>query len=610
MKNVFKNITLIIAGLIIGSCQKELPNQPKPNQSPSTRLWIASDSLLNETVSRQHVYFYGEDPDGYVTGYLISFIRDSAGTFKQIPQPDPLTYVWTTRNDTILALPLLEGHGKFTVIVRAVDNTFPASSIPNNAIVKGFPNPYWDKDSNGIFSAGDVYLNALQKAVDPKGAIQLFPIVNTKPTIQFAVTADDNQILIEQPETTYTAATFVFVGSDDDGNQTLKSYRIALNDTLNQANWFELQSSASTRTLKATEADTVKMTLYVKRADSDIAGATTDAEVYTGSFGNLIYKGKIKNLKLNSENVLYIKSKDVAGDSSSTKRMPSVPSKRWYVKKPQSRMLVVADYAQNSSKPWIVNYYRDMFSKNVQGYNQKPVPILNGNLKNFDVFSFDRALSINYTYFSNPAFIKTLQLYDVVLWFTDVSPNINAAQIGLFYYANTFNEERNTYGHVIFTTVYQNNPTYEDLRKFNDFAPLDSTSSESIYGNNRLPVKDQTTNINTQIVPMDSTISTQGFMYPILYSDSVTTGGSVLTSTGQHTAFYKKLYKRTDSHYIYKLDSSRTNPPSYKGQLEIGIIDNQKRFVMFGLPLHLLNGLKFNLPLFFQKVIEGEFGLN
>ena len=600
MKKYILYSIFFVLGLCSLSCQKDLPNQPKPNQQPQTRLWITSDINLNETVSRQHVYFYGEDADGTISGFLVATADTNLNKY---PNPDTLTYSWITKNDTIIRLPLYKARDSFTVFVRAVDNNFSANTIPVSALVKGFPKPYWDKDSNGIFSIGDIYLTSLPNAIDPKGAIQLFPIVNTPPKVQFAVIGDDNPVIIEQPETTYTVATFIFVGSDDDGNQTLKSYRLALNDTTNAANWFELPSSVSTRTLKSNEADTVKMTIYVKRADSDIASTTTDAEIYTGSFGSLIYKGKIKNLKLNSENVLYIQANDIAGASSSTTRMPSVATKRWYVKKPQNRMLVVADYAQNSSKPWIIGYYRDIFSKVAQGYNSFPVSIVNGDLKNFDVFSFDRNLSVNYTYYLNPAFIKTLQLYDVVLWFTDVSPNINAAQIGLFYYTNTLNTERNTYGHVIFTTVYQNSPTYDDLRKFNDFAPLDSTSTEAIYGSNRLPVKDQTTNVNTKILPMISG-------YPMLYSDSITTGGSTLSATGQHTAFYKKLYKRTDSQYLYKLDSSRAATPSYKGQLEIGIIDNQKRFVMFGLPLHLLNGWEHNLPLFFKKVIEDEFGLH
>ncbi len=595
MKNVIINIAVLLLGIIIGSCKQELPNETKQNQSPTTRMWITSESTLHETVSRQHVYYYGEDPDGYVSGFLIA-----TGSFstklQQIPVPDTLTYTWTTRNDTIIALPLYAKRDSFTIIIRAVDNRFPASTLTNGARVKGFPNPYWDKDSSGSYSGGDVLLTGLSAAVDPVGALQLFPVINTPPKVQFAVTGGDNPLTIEPPDTTYTIISLGWVGSDDDGNQTLKSYRIALNDTSDYSNWFEVSSTSAGK--KSGEADTMKVTLAVKRADSDAAGASVEAEVFIGSFGNMQYKGRVKNLKLNAENVLFLKVKDIAGDSSATVRLPSSPAKKWYVKKPKSRMLVVADFFNASSRNYVTSFYRDMFSQ-TSIRNPRGISILNDQLKNFDVF--DRSHFPNAAYY-NPAFIKTLQLFDVVLWFTDVSPSIEPAQIGLFYYTNTLNTEKNAYGKVIFTTQYQNSPTYSELRAYNDFAPLDSTTTEPQYGYNRLPVKDSTTKINTRMIPLISG-------YPSLFSDSVTTGGAVLSATGQHTAFFKRLYKRTDSQYLYKLDSARVAFPPYKGQLDVAIIDNQKRFVMFGLPLHLLNGWEHNLPSLFKKIIEGEFGL-
>lgn len=584
---------LIVLALVLGiSCQKDLPNQPKGNQSPSTRLWVMSDNVLHETVSRQHVHFYGEDPDGYVSGYLIAF-----GTFKpflsKLPTPDTLTYTWTTRNDSTLSLPLLAIRDTFAIIVRSVDNRFNGTVLPEGATIKGFPDPYYDQDSNGVFSAGDVKLSTLASAADPLGAIQMFPIVNTPPKVMFGVTAGDNPVTIEQPETTMTVTSFLWVGSDDDGNQTIKNYRLALNDTLDANNWFDLPSSSATK--KKGEADTVRVTLYVKRADVEVAGATVDAEVYTGVFGNMQFRGKMHNLKLNATNVLYLKAQDLASEFSPTVRMPSAPSFKWYVKRPKGRMLVIGDFAVNryEDRDWVVHtFYRNLFTKNT---------VLNGALGNYDVLVLDRSKQTNYTYFNNPAFIKTLQYYDVVLWPTDQTPSITAAQIGLFYYTNTLNTERNTYGHTIFTTQFQAAPSYDDLKKYIDFAPLDSITSETQYGYNRLPVKDPGTGINAKIIPAAG--------YPVLYTDSVTTGGITLSASGQHTVFFKKLYKRTDSQYIYKVDSSRVSPPNYKGELEVAIIDNNKRFVMFGLPLHLLNGWEHNLPLFFKKVIEDDFGV-
>lgn len=637
MKQFALHIIIALIGLFIGSCQKELPNQPKANQVPMTRLWVSSDTLLNETLSRQNLHFYGEDPDGFVKGFLIA-VSDSNQLFSQIPNPDVLTYSWVRSNDTTVSIPLRAKRSKFTIVVRAVDNTFALDTLPEHSIVKGFPNPYWDRDENGIHSAGDVALPSLNGAADPVGAIQIFPIINTPPNVQFAVISPDNPVTIEQPETTFTVASFSWIGTDNDGHNTLKSYRLALNDTTDASAWFELPSSASTK--KNGEADTVKVMLYVKRADSDIAASSVDAEVYTGIFGNLQFRGKIKNLKLNAQNVLYLKVKDLADDSSATIRMPSVPSKKWYVKKPKNRMLVVADFGNASNRNYITGFYRDILTR-TSVRNPLGVSVLNDQLKDFDVFDRSHLPNLNYY---NPTFIKTLQLFDVVLWFTDVSPNIAAAQTGLFYYTNTLNTERNSYGRVIFTTQYQNDPSYAELRAYNDFAPLDSTTTEAQYGYNRLHVKNVISILDTIKVPKDtltmrdslvfrkdSVLATNARLlprssgYPVLYSDSVTTGGFTIQPSAVHTAFFKKLYKRTDAQYIYSLDSTRafqrTNQgvlvvdanyqpvPEYRGQLEMGIIDNQKRFVMFGLPLHLLNGWEHNLPSLFKKIIEGEFGL-
>lgn len=637
MKQISLHIAIAFFGLFIGSCQKELPNQPKGNQTPMTRLWVSSDTLLNETLSRQNLHFYGEDPDGFVKGFLVA-VSDSNQLFSQIPNPDVLTYSWVRKNDTTVSIPLRAKRSKFTIVVRSVDNTFSLDTLPEHSSVKGFPNPYWDRDENGIFSAGDIQLTSMNGAVDPVGAIQIFPIINTPPNVQFAVISPDNPVTIEQPETTYTAASFSWVGTDNDGHNTLKSYRLALNDTSDASAWFELPSSASTK--KSGEADTVKIMLYVKRADSDLALSATDAEVYTGTFGNLQFRGKIKNLRLNAQNVLYLKVKDLADDSSATIRMPSVSSKKWYVKRPKSRMLVVADFGSASSKISTLNFYRDILSQN-SPKNPQGISVMNDQLKNFDVF--DRSHFTNSNFY-NPTFIKTLQLFDVVLWFTDVSPSITAAQTGLFYYTNTLNTERNTYGKVIFTTQYQQDPSYAELRAYNDFAPLDSTTSDSAYTYNRLHVKNVITILDSVKVKKDSVnfrdslfikkdsvlsvnvkVLPQAAGYPVLFTDSVTTGNITLSPSGVHTAFFKRLYKRTDAQYIYRMDSSRAYRRNnqgvllvdenyrpkleYKQNMDIGIIDNQKRFVMFGLPLHLLNGWEHNLPSLFKKIIEGEFGL-
>jgi hypothetical protein len=39
------------------------------------------------------------------------------------------------------------------------------------------------------------------------------------------------------PEITFTVATFSWIGSDLDGDETIREYQYALNDTVNPASW-------------------------------------------------------------------------------------------------------------------------------------------------------------------------------------------------------------------------------------------------------------------------------------------------------------------------------------------------------------------------------------
>jgi hypothetical protein len=223
---------------------------------------------LNETLSRQNLHFYGEDPDGFVKGFLIA-VSDSNQLFSQIPNPGcPYLFLGPNTNDTTVSIPLRAKRSKFTIVIRAVDNTFTAlDTLPEHSSSKDFRIRIGTRMRTVSFGRRCRPSRTLNGAADPVGAIQIFPIINTPPNVQFAVISPDNPVTIEQPETTYTVASFSWVGTDNDGHNTLKSYRLALNDTSDASAWFELPSSASTK--KSGEADTVKVMLYVKRADSD-----------------------------------------------------------------------------------------------------------------------------------------------------------------------------------------------------------------------------------------------------------------------------------------------------------------------------------------------------
>ena len=560
------------------SCQKNLPNQPRANQFPATRMWIVADTTLHETQSRQHVHWYGEDPDGFVTGYLITF-ENVAVTNGRLPEPDTLTYTWTTLNDSILALPLLQAHDNFTIVIRAVDNQFKPNGLPEGSQIRFVPQPYWDKNANGTFDAGDVPLPTLPLAADPKGAIQIFPLRNTRPVVYFKgdPAAADTTFPIQQPDTTYTVATFSWLGQDVDGNNTITSYRIALNDTSSPSRWLTLSSAVTS------------VTLAVSRSASDAAGSEVPVDVYSGTYPAMQLRGTVPGLRLDNTNRLYLEARDIAGEYSDAKRLPDstalAPNKKWFVKRPtpNQKMLLVLDYGSvfNTEKNSVIPYYRTILSDN---------SILRGSLASFDFLD----IAINQPPNLNPALIKTLQLYDVVLWVTQKFPSYDPARIGLFNYSQGG-------GKVIFTTTFATALSYSDLRALNDFAPLDSTTSDAVNANNTPPTySDLRVNVRTKLLSLASG-------YPDLAVDTVTVFGSL---TSAQTYNMRRIYRRTDAHYIYRLDSSRVTPPRYLGSPEIACIDNNRTFVLIALPLHILNGNPKNLPAFFHQVIENEFGLH
>jgi hypothetical protein len=590
---VLQIVLFAVGVLLFGSCSKEMTNEPKANLPPQTRLWLIPDGTLNETVSRQHIYWYGEDPDGIVVGYLLA-----VGNYKpaptKLPSPDTLTYTWVTTTDSLIALPLRTIRDSFTVIVRAVDNTskLPDSLTPGS-IIRMTPQPYWDVNGDGVFDSKDIPLTNLLSATDPVGAILLLPIRNTPPTVQFAANPVDSST-IQQPETTYTVATFSWVGHDEDGDNTIVSYRIALNDTSSPSDWVTLNSS-----------DTL-VTIAVPRTVSDAAAdnGTVSASVYSRTFPGLQTRGTIPGLKLNAPNVLYLQAKDIAGEYSKAARMPSQTKGVWFVKKPKSRMLVIKDYNQSDSTS-AMQIYRTVFSSPT---------ILGGSLGNFDVLDVGYGLSSidklnqtqNQQYGSlvpsnlNPAFILTLQLYDIVFWFSDLYPSYVPAQIGLFNYVQRG-------GKVIFSTTFPENISFPNVAALSDFAPIDSVttdpnSSSTIPTNadNRIPIW-------TTVVPSDGS---SGF--PVL------TFGPRPSAGVQFFNFsWRRIYARPDAHYIYQIDStyedSSSSPPQVKknrflGEPAIAVMDNAQTFVLVALPVHLLDGDPASLTEFFRKVIVDEFG--
>jgi hypothetical protein len=461
-----------------------------------------------------------------------------------------------------------------------VDNSF--GGLPERAPVRISPFPYWDVNDNGIFDGGDMRLAGLSAAMDPAGITLTFPVLNSPPAVSFVPNPTDPTIPQKQPDTTFTAVTFSWTASDPDGNNTLRSYRIALNDTSNPANWLTLSLR-----------DTI-VTLVVPRSRSDAAasgpGAQVQADVYGGSFLSRRLIGQIPGLRLDAGNVLFVQVKDVAGAYSPAITMPS-GTDRWFVRRPRGRLLIVNDYINSDGDLALSTYVNNL--ANIPGGQFTQVDMLNigaglsaADKNNGKAGPFTPP-------FVDPALIQTFLLYDYIFWYTDQYPSLATAQLSLFTYMQNG-------GKVLFSTTFQSG--LDPRAAFKDFAPIDSINSSPLPSTTHPSPGDTRIPVNYRVYP-DSTNA--GAIYPQLAF--ILNGGSPV-----HFVFMRPIYKRSDARYLYHLQPDTANvPPRYIGMPNIAAVDGQRTIVFVGLPLHLLDNKIYGNPdglqAFFNRVFTQEF---
>jgi len=129
-----------IALAFLGSCAKD-PLRLDKNRPPRTYLVAAPiDSTISHPTAtgvtysyRVHMYWRGEDPDGYVVGFLWSFDDSSAGHLRYTAKTDS-TFDLTVNDSTdILGGSTIIGFTRFhTFYIKAVDNLGKAD--PNFAV--------------------------------------------------------------------------------------------------------------------------------------------------------------------------------------------------------------------------------------------------------------------------------------------------------------------------------------------------------------------------------------------------------------------------------------------------------------------------------------------
>ncbi len=277
------------------------------------------DGALARTSSQQHIHWWGVDPDGFVVGYFFSL--------------DSLHWTYTTQTDSVFMFHLNRLDTMYSFFVAAVDN-------------KGLR--------------------------DPHPASLQYPIQNSPPNVAFLLNTT-------VPETTYTVASFQWLGTDPDGNATITDYFYAVDDTTRASSWKNLPGSANLVTL---------------------------------------FKG---DGLTEGNHAFYLKARDVAGAYSPTIRMPD-SGKTWYVREPKGDFLIVRDYLPTD---FSATFYKQIFDT-----------LMGGRLGSKDVLDIKKgSTAISKGVFVppliNPTFTETLKLFKYVFWYGDNAPSLDIIQASL-----------------------------------------------------------------------------------------------------------------------------------------------------------------------------------
>jgi hypothetical protein len=543
---LFGIAALLTLFLLENGCVKEFPGQLLPNVPPRTYFWLyPSDTVIATGISKQELRWWSEDQDGYVVGYLLAVVPILAA----MPVPDTLSYTYVTTSDSVISFPLRQARQTFLVAVHAVDNTF-AFPLPVGSIVRLDSVPYWDRNHDGQFDTTDIRLDDLLNAMDLNGAIQRFPTRNTPPTIHYVADALNDTAYAQPPLVSLTVAAFSWIGHDFDGDETIASYRLSLND-----------STFASPLIVSSNVTTITLSVPRGRSDSAIS-STADADVLFGTSPALRKLGTLPGLKMDAMNAFYVQTVDVAGDRSAFLSFPS-KGRSWYVQKPRGKMLLVIDYVLGGDSAAVRRFYTDSVFARI-GIS-------------YDMINLRSGAMVPAAQHLNPAFIKTLKLYSCVFWYTDAAPSLALARTSLFDYWNSPDG-----GHLIYSAKYADPYAIPDAgHAYRDIAPLDSLGSAPLAV--------------TRFDP-DSALALSA-TYPTMKFKSRTAGAGICIFP---------FYKNAAAEYIYSFPATSSYPMTY-----VGVIDGTKRMIFFNIPLDKMGAMipdGQGVVGFFQKALN-EFGL-
>ena len=539
MRTVFISILVSIS---LAGCAKHFSSTSVGNIPPKTYVSVfpfrdsVQSANFNPQSSQLQIHWWANDPDGIVAGYVITFDRKH--------------WTFTTKNDSVFALPLFTKDTTYIFSAAAIDNSFKGTLNEGDVV------SFTDANGNGVWDKGEIF-PTLGSSVDPDPPSIKFPIANTPPLVEFVMNGDPFVTRIDIPETTFTVVSFGWRGSDIDGNSTITNYYIALNDTLSPQSWVELPSQFNFVTLKA----------RLSEAFTDTS--TISCDIYPNTYPAMSQSplpAPLRNMKLNGSNIFYIKARDVADQYSPAMREPDT-TKTWFVKKPKGNFLVVNDYGIPDQS---TRFYTGILDTIAGG-------VIHGKFDLWDIKGgsyYPRKGSLVQPYV-NPTFQETLKLYKYVFWYASDEQDFDIAQTAV-------REFRRSGGKIFMTFMVPASyasglDVNQELRDFSD--AIDSLTSTILMDSLSISPITSTGFVKsgTRMVPFDSTV------YPVLVRDSYLSNP---TDGGKVVGNLRGIYPSVGASVIY-----RTQPYGVDNrQPVIGVMSGDNTAFIIGVPLYRFNG--------------------
>lgn len=500
---------LLLAGL--QGCNTAIKGDLFPNQAPKTFTVVdtiirSGDDRLTSTVA---INWWGTDPDGFVAGYEFTFD----------PNPGPAT-VWnyTTRTDSTFLLTVPSGQDSFDFrfSVRAIDNA-------------------------GLR--------------DPNPASVRYPVKNSPPNCDFLYPASGgNPLAGGFPLVSYPVLHYSWLGTDPDGNQTLSSYELVLNDTLNTSLYFNLSATFTEMILEA----------------ESLTGTGSACRVFPGTNENPLAT-RMQGLLFDDTNRVYIRAVDQSGARSAWKE-----SRPTFVKRPQSRFLLINAYGTDPNP--------DLNAANIATTYQTE---LNGiGINTYDqvrIFQRQGNQFINLSA-NNRTQAKVFALFDQVML---VGPDFD---IGIVFAQNTLGDFLNEGGKVLVSLGSSlGSPV---VSQFYDFSPIDSLQAPAAGFEYLL--SDTST-----AMPLQAG-------YPTLRYRGFTSSVRPIRFVGGVTPLYR-------ANILLRGGASPFPPfPVFTGNSSIMGMrvnpTNNSKFIITSLELHRLNNNN-NLGTLLDRILKTEFGV-